>query len=178
MADDINKVILSGRLGADPELRVGQNGNAVLSTRMCSTTSYLDKDKQRKERQTWNTVKVFGRRAEGLATFLKKGHYIVVEGSIETGSYDDRDGNKRYTFDVVAGNIVVPPRGEQRTSGGDDGYAPQGRSEGGGYSRGGGNGGGAARAPTDIVESPPDAGGFDDGDIPFLSSRGCGPWRV
>lgn len=165
MADDINKVVVSGRLGADPEIRFGQSGKAVLSMRLCSATSFLDKDKQRKERQAWLTVKVFGPRAEGLAKFLQKGHYLVVEGAIETGSYDDRDGNKRHTFDIVASSIVVPPRGDRKPS--DDSAERPSR----------GYGGGAAQAPT--APEPGEEPGFgEESDIPFAHQAGCGPWRV
>jgi single-strand DNA-binding protein len=153
MSDCINHVTVSGNLGADPELRFSQGGTAVLSMRLCSTTSYLDKDKKRQERQAWLTCKVFGKRAEGLAKFLKKGHYLVVEGAIETGSYDDRDGNKRTTFDIVANNIIVPPRGDGQRRQNAEPAAPQ-----------------RDRAPAPDTSPPDDIGGGfgGDDDTPFV----------
>lgn len=112
MSDGLNRVMLLGNIGADPELRFTQGGVGVLSMRVATTESYLDKDKQRQERTEWHTVVVWGKRGEGLATFLKKGHSVFVEGSIRQSSYEDKDGIKRYKFEIYATNVVVT-RGDQ-----------------------------------------------------------------
>src|SRR5690349_15526458 len=107
MADGLNRVMLLGNLGADPELRFTQGGQAVLNMRLATTESYLDKDKVRRERTDWHNVVVWGKRGEALAKILAKGSSVFVEGSLRTSSYDDRDGNKRYKTEVIANNIIL-----------------------------------------------------------------------
>lgn len=107
MADGLNRVMLLGNLGADPELRFTQGGQAVLHIRMATTESYLDKDKQRKERTDWHNVTVWGKRGEALAKFLAKGSTIFVEGSLRTSSYDNREGQKVYKTEINANNIIL-----------------------------------------------------------------------
>jgi single-strand DNA-binding protein len=163
MADGLNRVMLLGNLGADPELRFTQGGQAVLNMRLATTESYLDKDKVRRERTDWHNVVVWGKRGEALAKILTKGSSLFIEGSLRTSSYDDRDGNKRYKTEIHANNVLLTGRG--RGGGGDDaggggydaggdeggggggGYAPRGGGGGGGYTRGGGGGGGGGYAP-------------------------------
>ncbi len=96
MADGLNRVMLLGNLGADPELRFTQGGQAVLNMRLATTESYLDKDKVRRERTDWHNVVVWGKRGEALAKILTKGESVFIEGSLRTSSYDDKDGNKRH----------------------------------------------------------------------------------
>ena len=107
MAEGLNRVMLLGNLGADPELRFTQGGSAVLNMRIATTETYLDKDKVRRERTDWHNVVVWGKRGEALAKFLTKGSSVFVEGSLRTSSYDDRDGNKRYKTEVHANNILI-----------------------------------------------------------------------
>jgi single-strand DNA-binding protein len=152
MADGLNRVMLLGNLGADPELRFTQGGQAVLNMRLATTESYLDKDKVRRERTDWHNVVVWGKRGEALAKILAKGSSIFVEGSLRTSSYDDREGNKRYKTEVIAQNVVLTGRGRgggaPREEGapveqGDyGGPPPGGGGGGGGYARAGGGGGG------------------------------------
>ncbi|HLM74295.1 MAG TPA: single-stranded DNA-binding protein, partial [Polyangiaceae bacterium] len=159
MAEGLNRVMLLGNLGADPELRFTQGGQAVLNLRIATTETYLDKDKVRKERTDWHNVVVWGKRGEALAKILGKGSSIFVEGSLRTSSYDDRDGNKRYKTEVVAQNVLLTGGrgrggGPLDEAGASTGYggeygeagggAPPGPSAGGGggYNRGGGGGGG------------------------------------
>lgn len=112
MAEGLNRVTLLGNLGADPELRYTQGGAAVLNLRVATTESYLDRDRERKERTDWHNVVVWGARAEGLSRILQKGSCILVEGSLRTSSYEARDGSgKRYRTEVNARNIVLPGRG-------------------------------------------------------------------
>lgn len=161
MADGLNKVMLLGNLGQDPELKVIAGGQAVLNLRIATTETYLDRNNARQERTDWHTVVVWGKRAEALAKFLVKGAQIFIEGRIQTRSYE-KAGEKRYATDIVANNIILTGR---RTDG--DGA---GASRGGGGNGGGGggarNGGGRSNAPP-----PADDGGFSDDpghdEIPF-----------
>lgn len=106
MADGLNKVMLLGNLGADPELRMTSGGQAVLNLRVACSESYLDKDKQRQERTEWVSVTVWGKRGEALAKLLTKGSRVFVEGGLRTSSYE-KDGEKRHKTEVVASNIVL-----------------------------------------------------------------------
>ena len=122
MADGYNRVQLLGNLGADPELRFTQGGQAVLNMRLATTESYLDKDKVRRERTDWHNVVVWGKRGEALAKILAKGSSLFIEGSLRTSSYDDREGNKRYKTEVVANNVLLTGRGGgERNADGDGG---------------------------------------------------------
>jgi single-strand DNA-binding protein len=190
MAEGLNRVMLLGNLGADPELRYTPSGQAVLNMRLATTESYLDKDKVRRERTDWHNVVVWGKRGEALGKILAKGSSIFVEGSIRTSSYDDRDGNKRYKTEIIANNVILAGRG--RGGGGEEGgggsYGGGGGGGSGGYGGGGGGygggggegrggrGGGRPAAPAQAPqpsehEPPPDdvGGGYggNDEDIPF-----------
>ncbi|MGK3995015.1 single-stranded DNA-binding protein [Sorangium sp. So ce1024] len=189
MAEGLNKVMLLGNIGADPELRFTQGGQAVLNLRLATTESYLDSSKERKERTDWHNVVVWGKRAEALGKFLAKGSSIFVEGRLQTSSYEAQDGTKRYRTDVVANNVLLTGGGRGRgesaaeDAGGHGGAPSGGRPSagggGGGYGRGGasgagarGGGGGSGRpAPA----GPPaddfggGYGGGSDDDIPFAS---------
>src|SRR5690242_6081012 len=101
--EGMNRVFLAGNLGADPELRYTQTGGqALLNMRLATTESWFDKQaNERKEKTEWHSVAVWGKRGEGLSKLLKKGDRILVEGRLQTSSYDDRDGNKRYVTNVV-----------------------------------------------------------------------------
>jgi single-strand DNA-binding protein len=145
MAEGLNRVMLLGNLGADPELRMTPSGQAVLKLRLATSESYLDRNKVRQERTEWHSVVVWGKRAEGLAKILSKGSRLFVEGGLRTSSYDDKEGNKRYKTEVVANNIILSGGG----GGGGRGGPRQG--EGGGH---------------DDYEQGPRGGGGDD-DIPF-----------
>jgi single-strand DNA-binding protein len=163
MAEGLNRVMLLGNLGADPELRMTSGGQAVLKLRLATSETYQDKNRQRQERTEWHNVVIWGKRAEALAKILTKGSRIFVEGGLRTSSYDDRDGNKRYRTEIVCSNILL-----------------QGSGGGAGGRGGGGGGGGGFREPgPDDGEpaegyrpqsGPPQGGDFadtDDDDIPF-----------
>jgi len=122
MAEGLNKVILLGNLGADPELRMTNGGTGVLSLRLATSESYLDRNRVRQERTEWHSVVVWGKRGEALAKFLKKGARILVEGSLRTSSYEDREGTKRYKTEIVAHNVVLA--GTTRKKKDDDDDAP------------------------------------------------------
>ena len=119
-----NRVVLLGNLGVDPELRMTNSGQAVLSIRMATSETYKDRNGERQERTDWHTVVVWGKRAEGLGKFLAKGAKVLVEGSLRTSSYDDKDGNKRYKTEVVAKEIVLCGKGNGEGSGGGERMRP------------------------------------------------------
>jgi single-strand DNA-binding protein len=107
MAEGLNRVLLLGNLGADPELKMTPGGQAVLKMRLATSESYLDRNRVRQERTEWHSVVVWGKRAEALAKFLTKGSRLFVEGGLRTSSYDDREGHKRYKTEIVASNIIL-----------------------------------------------------------------------
>lgn len=118
MAEGLNRVMLLGNLGADPELRMTGGGQAVLKLRMATSESYLDRNNARQERTEWHSITIWGKRAEGLAKILKKGDRLFVEGRIETSTYE-KDGEKRYRTEVVGNNVVLNGSGKPQ-DGGDD----------------------------------------------------------
>lgn len=149
MAEGLNRVMLLGNLGADPELRVTPGGQAVLKLRLATNETYLDRSNVRQERTEWHRVTVWGRRAEALGKILQKGDLLFVEGRLQTSSYE-KNGEKRYSTEVVANNIVLPGSGRGRGEG-----AP-------GRESGVGGSGRPPREPAGIdapFEDVPDAGG-------------------
>jgi single-strand DNA-binding protein len=156
MAEGLNRVLLLGNLGADPELRMTSGGQAVLKLRLATSETYLDRNKVRQERTEWHNVVVWGKRAEALGKILSKGSRIFVEGGLRTSSYDDREGNKRYKTEIVAQNIIL--------SGGGGGGGGGRRSEGGGGAPHDDDGGGGAPSGG---YGDADYGGGGDDDIPF-----------
>jgi single-strand DNA-binding protein len=107
MADGLNKVLLIGNLGADPELSYTQSSQAVLKLRLATNESFVNKAGERQERTEWHRVVVWGKRAEALSKFLTKGRQLYVEGRLQTRSWDDKDGQKRFATDIVAIDIVL-----------------------------------------------------------------------
>jgi len=165
MAEGLNRVMLLGNLGADPELRFTQSGQAVLNMRIATTESYLDSNKVRQERTDWHNVVLWGKRGEALAKFLTKGSTVFIEGGLRTSSYDDKEGKKRYKTEVHATNLILAG-GRGRGGGGgspDMGDEPSG---GGGGGRRGGGGGPSAPPDDSGPSAPPDDFGGGD-DIPF-----------
>ena len=116
MAEGLNRVMLLGNLGADPELRVTPGGQSVLKLRLATTESYLDRNNTRQERTEWHQVTMWGKRGEALSKFLSKGERIFVEGSLRTSSYE-KDGEKRYRTEVIANNIILSGRGRSEGQG-------------------------------------------------------------
>ncbi len=120
MAEGLNRVMLLGNLGADPELRVTPGGQAVLKLRLATNESYVDRNNVRQERTEWHRVTVWGRRAEALGKFLQKGDSLFVEGRLQTSSYE-KNGEKRYSTEVVANNVILSGRGRGEGAGARDG---------------------------------------------------------
>jgi single-strand DNA-binding protein len=103
----INKVILVGNLGAAPEMRFTQGGQAVANLRLATTERWTDKNGQKQEATEWHRVVVWGKQAEIMAQYLTKGRQIYVEGKIRTRQWQDQQGQKRYSTEVVAQNIQM-----------------------------------------------------------------------
>lgn len=113
MAEGLNRVMLMGNLGADPELRMTAGGQAVLKLRLATSETYLDKDKQKQERTEWHNVVIWGKRGEALSRILTKGSRLFVEGGLRTSSYE-KDGAKVYRTEVVAANVLLQGGGAGR----------------------------------------------------------------
>ena len=117
--EGLNKVMLIGNLGADPELKFTESGQSVLKLRLATTERWKDKDGTRQERTEWHSVSLWGRRAEALNKFLQKGRTIYVEGRLQTRSWDDKNGGgKRYATEVNATEILL--LGGKRDGGGEE----------------------------------------------------------
>ena len=162
MARGINKVILVGNLGNDPDVKYTQSGAAVTTISVATSESWKDKQTgQMQDRTEWHRVKFFGKLAEIAGEYLRKGSQVYVEGSLRTDKYTDKNGTERYTTDIIANEMQMLG----------------GRGEGGGGGMGGGE-----RAPRQQAASqrqdyaprrqpaasaPPPADDFVDDDIPF-----------
>lgn len=150
----VNKVILIGNLGRDPEVRYTQSGSAVANLRLAVSERRKDGDGW-KDHTEWISVVCFGKTAENAGQYLSKGRQIYVEGRMQTRQYKDKDGNDRWATEVVANQVTfIGGRGDGGGGGG-----------GGGGPRGPGGGGGGGRRD----EAPPmdDDPGFYDDDLPF-----------
>jgi single-strand DNA-binding protein len=186
MARGVNKVILVGNLGNDPETRYSQGGNAITTISVATSESWKDAAGEQQERTEWHRVKFFGRLAEIAGEYLKKGRQVYIEGSIRTEKYTDREGIDRYSTDIIAREMQMlggnpegrEGGGEGRRGGGSRQERPE-RSQGArGGSRAGGGGAPASRdgygAPAGDYGSrggaaPParEDEPFPDDDIPF-----------
>lgn len=146
----LNKAILIGNLGVDPELKFTQGGQAVLKIRLATTEKYKNQAGEMQERTEWHTVVVWGKRGEALHKILAKGKQIYVEGRIQTRSYDDKNGGpKRYSTDINAQEIILLGTRGGGGGGGDDDGGDFGGGGGGGYGGGGGGGyGGGGGRPS------------------------------
>lgn len=144
----VNKAILVGNLGKDPEVRFTGTGRAVCKFPVATTSTWNDNDGNKQERTEWHNVIVWGKQGENCGKFLSKGRQVFVEGEIRSRSYDDKDGNKRYITEIIAQNVrfLGGGAGGGRSGGGGDPGYPEEPAMGMG-------GGGAAAA--------------DDDDIPF-----------
>ena len=174
----VNKVILLGNLGADPELKSTPSGQSVCSLRIATSEKYKDKDGNQQEKTEWHKVVVWGKLADLVNQFCKKGKQIYLEGKIQTRKWQDKDGKDQYTTEVVAENVkfLGGAGGASNEEGGGNsnrgGYGGRGGGSndrggsGGGSSGGGGYGRQGAPSRPAPVEDNGFAGGSDD-DIPF-----------
>jgi single-strand DNA-binding protein len=155
MAGGVNKVILVGNLGADPEVRFTPSGQAVANFRIATSENWTDKAGQKQERTEWHRIVVWGKLGELCGEYLAKGRQCFVEGRLQTREWTDKENKKNYTTEVVASNVVFlgGPRGEAgagngrpRVRNGDEYAAP-------------------AHAPEEMVHATNGASAEDD--IPF-----------
>lgn len=146
----VNKVILIGNLGSDPETRHTQSGQTVANFSMATNEQWTSKDGERNERTEWHRIVVWGRQAEICEQYLRKGKQIYVEGRLQTRQWEDRDGNRRYTTEVVAQAVKFLGRAGDRPE------APVGAP---GYTE---------EAYADqTANAGANAGGGSDDDVPF-----------
>lgn len=129
MAGSVNKVILIGRLGRDPEMRFTPNGKAVTNFTMATSEMWSDQNGEKQERTEWHRVVTWGKLAEICAKLLAKGKQVYIEGRLQTRQWDDKDGNKRYTTEVVASAMqILSPldsqAGRAADTAGDPGFNP------------------------------------------------------
>jgi len=160
MARGINKVILVGNLGADPDTRYMPSGKAVTNIRIATSESWKDKQTgDQQERTEWHGIVLYDKLGEIAAEYLRKGSQVYIEGALRTRKWQDKEGKDRYTTEIIARDMQMLG----------------GRGGGGGGAGGGGGGGGeeaprrSSRPAQEDRSSPPpaeDSGGFDD-DIPF-----------
>ncbi|MBI93625.1 MAG: single-stranded DNA-binding protein [Gemmatimonadaceae bacterium] len=166
MARGVNKVILIGNLGGDPEVRYTPNGAAVANVNLATNESWTDRNGEKQDRTEWHRLVFWSKLAEIVGQYLKKGSKVYIEGRLQTRSWDDQSGQKRYTTEVVVNDMqMLDGRGEGggqfAVDYGDPGPVgpPPGGNEGGGPPMGGG-------APS----GPPvgsAGGGPEDDDLPF-----------
>ncbi len=177
MARGINKVILVGNLGDDPETKYTQGGMAVTTIRLATTSVRKDREGNQQERTEWHRVKFFGKLGEIAGEYLRKGSQVYVEGSIRYDKYTGQDGVERYFTDIIVDEMqMLGGRGDGGGGGGGDRPARAPRSEGsggggyggGGQRSGGGSGGGyGGQRSQSAPSSPPPMDDFSDDDIPF-----------
>lgn len=118
----VNKVILVGRLGADPEIKTISSGNTVARLSLATSESWKDRDGNRQERTEWHRVVVWGKQAELCGKYLSKGRQVYIEGRLQTRSWEDQNGQKRYTTETVANAVQFLGGGAEasnRGAGGD-----------------------------------------------------------
>lgn len=161
MARGVNKVILLGNLGRDPEVRYTQSGSAVANFSLATTRAYKSGEEWKEETE-WHNIVVFGRVAERCGEYLQKGSQVYIEGRLQTRKWEDKEGNSRSTTEVVANEVQF--LGRTKGAGGEGGGFGGPRGPGSGGTRGGSGGG--AGGGDDFPG--PDTGGFDpNDDVPF-----------
>ena len=169
----VNKVILVGNLGKDPEVRYTPGGQAVANFTIATNENWTDKQGQKQERTEWHSVVLWGKPAEIVKQFVTKGQKLYIEGRLQTRSWDDKDGKKRYMTEIVAQDFMfLSGRGEGAGAAGGGEWSGGGgggarRGGGGGAPAGGGGFGGGDPPPADDYNQAPRGGGPGDDDIPF-----------
>lgn len=129
----VNKVILVGRLGADPELRYTGSGTAVVNFRLATTESYKDANGEWQEKTEWHSLVVWSKLADRVNEYIRKGSLVYIEGSLQTRSWDDRDGNTRYTTEVKVREIqLLESKGNGDGSQSETASKPKATKKGGG----------------------------------------------
>ncbi|KAA3636392.1 MAG: single-stranded DNA-binding protein [Calditrichaeota bacterium] len=145
----VNKAILIGRLGKDPELKYTQSGKAFATFSLATSENWKGQDGQKQESTTWHNIVAWGRQAEVMKEYLVKGKQVYIEGRIANRSYDDKEGNKKYISEVVVQSFqFIGDRGGSSSSSDDSSSYSQ-------------------SPPADMPSGPPASGGGGDDDLPF-----------
>ncbi len=148
----LNKACILGNVGRDPELRYTNNGKAVATFSIATSTSWRDQNGTTQEKTTWHNIVAWDKLAEICNNYVKKGKQVYIEGRIENRSYDDKDGNKRYVSEIIATDLIL-------LGGGGEG--------GGQRSSGYGSGSSSSGSDGSMVEYDQAAAGIPDADLPF-----------
>ena len=153
----INKVMLIGNLGKDPEIRYMPSGDAIANLTLATTENWKDKAGEKQEKTEWHRISMFGRLAEIAGEYLKKGSSVYIEGKLQTRKWQDKEGNDRYTTEIVANEMKMLG---SRLSGGDTGMDKPASSA---------SSGAKPARPAASPAASPGGSGFDDmeDDIPF-----------
>ena len=162
----VNKVILIGNVGADPELRYTAGGTAVTNFNIATNESWTDSSGERQERTEWHRIVVWGRLAESCNQYLRKGSKVFIEGRLQTRSWETQDGQKRYTTEVVARDMQMLDSRGDIDSGGGASQGPGQPNEGTRDARSGPPDNGAG-TDTGSGGSGSPSFGDDDDDLPF-----------
>src|SRR5437762_7873202 len=164
MPKSVNKVILLGNLGKDPEVKYTPQGTAVAKFSLATTERYKDKEGNWQDRTEWHNIVAWQRLAEIVGEYLKKGNKVYIEGAIRTNSWDDREsGQKKYRTEIIANDLVLlGGRGEGGSEEGGGGYS-RARSAQAGGGKSGGSGNDQRQAEPDYAQSTQ----ITDEDIPF-----------
>jgi len=157
----VNKAILVGRLGADPEMRSTQSGTSVVNFRIATNRSWTTDTGESREETEWHRIVAFGRQAETCDQYLSKGRQVYVEGRIQTNEWQDQDGNTRYTTEIVAQTVQFLSGGGGGGGGGRQGPPPPSAPP-EGFDQTQETGGGGGGEGSDYSDES-----FDDDDIPF-----------
>ena len=162
MARGVNKVILLGNLGKDPEVKYTQGGMAVARFSLATTERAKDKEGNWTDKTEWHNVVAFGRTAEVAGEYLKKGRTVYIEGSLRSSSWDDKEtGQKKYKTEVIINDLIMVGGGQR------DGGEGGGSYGGGAKSGGAKSSGGFDQRVPEHEEAPAPAGEITDEDIPF-----------
>ena len=166
----VNKVILIGNVGKDPEVRYNPSGSAWVTLSLATTRNWKNRETgERQEETEWHSVVLYDRQAEVAGEYLKKGRPVYIEGRLKTRKWQDKEGQDRYTTEIVAETMQLLG-GRDSGGGGDGGGMGEDEGGGGGYSRPAARAAAAPRAPAPAPRpAPKSSTGFDDmdDDIPF-----------
>ena len=159
----VNKVILIGNLGRDPETRYTTGGDAITNLNIATSEQWKDKNGEKQEKTEWHRVVLFGRQAEVAGEYLKKGRSVYIEGRLQTRKYTDKDGVEKYSTEIVGDRMQLLGSREGAGGGGDPDFGGGGGSRSSAGGGGGGPGGGAKSGGAPKRSNPDDL----DDDIPF-----------
>lgn len=157
----VNKVILVGNLGRDPEVRYTKSGQAVASFSLATSEKWTGKDGNKEEKTEWHRIVAWGKLGEICGEYLSKGKQVYIEGRLQTREWEDNDGNKKQTTEIVANNMTMLGQ-----AGGGSGSGYEGGSSSGG-SRGQSSSSGSQGSPSQGSSSSGGHDDFEDDDIPF-----------